>query len=54
MGKNMCLKCREKVIYKVYHNLQQHENLSCLPSIYIFIQKKTVYYNPQQNEKFHP
>lgn len=46
----MCLKCREKVIYKVYYNLQQHENLhlwnkvkiSCLPSIYIFIQKKII------------
>lgn len=42
MGKNMCLKCREKVIYKVYHNLQQHENLNlwnkvvCLLSIYLF------------------
>lgn len=48
MGKNMCLKCREKVIYKVYHNLQQHENLNlwnkvvCLLSIYLFRKRQFI------------
>lgn len=44
----MCLKCREKVIYKVYHNLQQHENLNlwnkvvCLLSIYLFRKRQFI------------